>query len=282
MKHNRRTTNLLTVALLLLMALLLLAMPQVTGVSLARPDPGVKPMPTNVERTSISIEPILTGSDVLLGCTYLSPSGRFSIRYDCEWEVERRRDNWEDTEIEWVETVYFYAPNGASMHIHAWRNSANVSLLEWFESKERSRIPFQPLESSLRTNATIEGYPALVLVQPAVGFAPPQFRAYVSEGSFVFLTQYSAFDKGGLLPAYLRMLESLDLSPTDPTNKHVLQLPRLEYPLEVREDGYLCDSDDCYDGSPGCCGLPDDSPSNPYPCAKHNISHNGWAIVHGG
>ena len=44
MKHKRRTTNLLAVALLLLMALLLLAMPQVTGVSLAWPDPGVTPV----------------------------------------------------------------------------------------------------------------------------------------------------------------------------------------------------------------------------------------------
>jgi surface antigen len=279
MKLNRRTANLLTIALLLL------AMPKVTGVSLARPDPGVKPMPTNVERASISIEPILTVSDVPLGCTYLSPSGRFSIRYDCEWEVERRRDNWEDTEIEWVETVYFYAPNGASMHIHAWCNFANISLLKWFEGKERGRIPFQPLESSLKTNAAIEGYPAFVLVQPTVDLAPPQFRAYVSDGEFVFLIQYSAFDEGELLSAYVKMLESFDLSPKDPVDRHFLELPRLEYPLEVREDSYLCGSDDCYDGSPGCCGLPDDSPSNPYPCAKHKISHEWlgnctWWVAH--
>ena len=48
MKHNRRITNLLAIALLLLMALLLLAMPQVTSVSLAWPDSGVTPTSVTV------------------------------------------------------------------------------------------------------------------------------------------------------------------------------------------------------------------------------------------
>jgi len=69
MKHNRRTTNLLAIALLLLMALLLLAMPQVASVSLARPDPGVTP----VDRVT---------SNWLL---YDDQNYGFVIRYPLDW-----------------------------------------------------------------------------------------------------------------------------------------------------------------------------------------------------
>jgi surface antigen len=253
MKLNRRTANLLAIALLLLMALLLLAIPQVTGVSLARPDPGVRLTPETVVTPTFN-EPedwkVYTDSDY-----------GYSVHYPpVDWDVQVTLENMGMPEGVIRRRVTFFGPKHAVINIDIWDNASRLGLMRWFNQhqlpflSEEVRVPSEP-------NAKVASMPAVFVIQPEHPKAPARVSTILQKIPTTFRIEYIVSDSGLSQDVYQYMLSTFEFTDIPDT---IDVLPH--EPLTLPSDVQLLVQD--------CCGYHDDQ-YNPYPCWGGNCTW--WA-----
>jgi len=238
MKLKRRTTNLLAMALLLFMALLLLAISQAMGVSLAGTEPETVPTPSSDWRV------------------YTDDRWGYSVKYPPDWTARVELNNIGGPEYVVQRRVTFVGPEYAQVDIDVYENRTNLGLVEWCDAYQQPLLP-TTVQLSRQANARIAGVPAVVVTSPEESQMPAKVAAILLKADKVFKVTYICADGGAALNIYTRMLSALEFPPTI---KHTVdELPQLA-PIHGR----------VWSSVPDCCGLhyePQwDGDVNTYPC----------------